>query len=176
MADYYSGDDSDGSSSDCVEGERWARSGEETLGMTTGVGNLPSYCSTFSTGPMGDCVAVVVLWNDGGGPLPDGSFGHVRGHHGFGGAQAVQFGKLAEGVPTGARVVVMLGSVATQTQDIWRGPLLVEKYFPGGIYELRGDCGLGTVDCWGNVTGGTPLDWDGAKARTDGQTLEMYGL
>lgn len=46
------------------------------------------------TGHMGDCVSVIVLWN-----LVGTRYANVRGWHGMGGIEAIDFNTLFAGVP-----------------------------------------------------------------------------
>jgi hypothetical protein len=55
------------------------------------------------TGPMGGCVSVILLWGAAG-----GRFAHVRGHHGSGGVDAIDWASLKAGVPAGANAADVL--------------------------------------------------------------------
>ncbi|SDG47458.1 hypothetical protein SAMN05421505_104278 [Sinosporangium album] len=57
--------------------------------------DLPGGDNTVITGPMGDCVSVVVLWN----PDGNGRYQSVRGYHGSGGFQAINLPSLFNAVP-----------------------------------------------------------------------------
>ncbi|WP_049560093.1 hypothetical protein [Nonomuraea sp. SBT364] len=64
---------------------------------------------TVITGPMGDCVSVVVLWNQVG-----GRYQNVRGYHGSGGFQAINLPSLFHQVPNNAGTSV-IGFFTTQS-------------------------------------------------------------
>lgn len=73
------------------------------------------------TGAMGGCVSVIILWG-----ISGGRFSHVRGHHGSGGIDAVDWDSLKAGVPKNDPTV-----------------LVVVAYAPGetsyGIEKIRGE-------------------------------------
>jgi hypothetical protein len=87
--------------------------------------NLPAHEDTMITGPMGDCVSIVVLWNFAGARA-----GNVRGHHGSGGFGAVNLASLFAGVPNNANTVVhcFFGSIAQASGDPARAPGAIGAY------------------------------------------------
>ncbi|GII93410.1 hypothetical protein [Sinosporangium siamense] len=74
--------------------------------------NLPAGDNTMVTGPMGDCVSVVVLWN----PDGNGQYQNVRGYHGSGGFQAINLNSLFNAVPNVAATRV-IGFFTTQSSS-----------------------------------------------------------
>jgi hypothetical protein len=78
---------------------------------------LPGGQNDVETGAMGDCVSVVVLWNNVG-----GQFQNVRGYHGGGGFGNVNVAGLIAGVPNnaGTRIVACIGTVAAASNDVQR--------------------------------------------------------
>jgi hypothetical protein len=68
---------------------------------------LPANDNVVRTGPMGDCVSVIVLYN-----LVGTVYRNVRGRHGFGGVENVDFAGILAGVPNAAtsQVIVIPGS------------------------------------------------------------------
>lgn len=69
---------------------------------------LPPYDNVMTTGPMGDCVSVIVI-----GSLINGSYNVVRGYHGLGGVQNVNFASLFNGLQglDDLKVLVFYGSL-----------------------------------------------------------------
>jgi hypothetical protein len=69
---------------------------------------LPANDNVVGTGPMGDCVSVVVLFK-----LVDQTYQYVRGQHGLGGVESVDFGAILAGVPNTitSQVIVIPGSL-----------------------------------------------------------------
>ena len=65
--------------------------------------NLPPHDNAMETGPMGDCVSVIVLWH-----LVGTRYGSVRGWHGMGGIEAINFPLLFNGVPNVAQTQVII--------------------------------------------------------------------
>lgn len=78
---------------------------------------LPAGQNDVETGSMGDCVSVVVLWNNVG-----GQYQNVRGYHGGGGFQNVNTAGLIAGVPNAAAtlIVACIGTVAAASNDVQR--------------------------------------------------------
>ncbi|WP_437589771.1 hypothetical protein [Sorangium sp. So ce1000] len=73
------------------------------LSMYGGVTNLPAHDHVMSTGHMGDCVTVIVLWN-----LAGTTYQNVRGQHGLGGIEAIDFNALFNGVPDAVTTQVIV--------------------------------------------------------------------
>ncbi len=78
--------------------------------------NLPAHDNTMDTGPMGCCVSVIVLWN----PNAAGVYQNVRGFHGGGGAQAVNYASLIAGVPAHATTQVFVFNGPDNRSDLER--------------------------------------------------------
>lgn len=57
----------------------------------------------MKTGLMGGCVSVFFLWN-----VQNGVFQNMRGHHGAGGVQQVNFAQLTQGVPLNAQTLMVV--------------------------------------------------------------------
>lgn len=76
--------------------------------------NLPVGDMTMTTGEMGDCVSVIVLWT-----YHQGSYISVRGFHGLGGFEAINLDSLFQGVPNEAGTIVhcIYGRVAQASGD-----------------------------------------------------------
>lgn len=72
--------------------------------------NLGAADPTIVTGPMGDCVSVIVLYNYNAGT---NQYANARGWHGLGGAQVVNMAHMMAGVPNLAltQVIVIPGSL-----------------------------------------------------------------
>lgn len=87
---------------------------------------LPGGQNDVETGSMGDCVSVVVLWNNVG-----GQFQNVRGYHGGGGFTNVNAAGLIAGVPNnaGTRIVACIGTIAAASNDVQR----VQSWHAGAI-------------------------------------------
>ncbi len=64
--------------------------------------DLPAGDNEVDTGPMGDCVSVVLLWN-----LQAGLYQNVRGFHGAGGFLAINLDSLFAGVPNAAGTLMI---------------------------------------------------------------------
>ena len=80
--------------------------------LTGGPENLPNNDGVMETGHMGDCVSVIVLWN-----LHGIQYGNVRGWHGLGGIEAIDFAQLFQGVPDDILTqVIILASTMGGTQ------------------------------------------------------------
>jgi hypothetical protein len=86
----------------------------------TGVQNLPANDPTIVTGPMGDCVSVIVLYN-----LNGVKYQNAKGQHGLGGVEVVHFPTLLAGVP----------DVATTQVIVIPGILQQSNYASGNIRE-----------------------------------------
>lgn len=65
--------------------------------------NLPANDNVMDTGDMGACVSVIILWNK-----VNGIYQNVRGHHGAGGIEQVNFNGLRQGVPNGTDTLVIV--------------------------------------------------------------------
>ncbi|WP_283138836.1 hypothetical protein [Rhizohabitans arisaemae] len=80
--------------------------------------DLPAADNTVVTGPMGDCVSVIVLWN----PNGAGQYQNVRGYHGSGGFQAINLPSLFAGVPNavGTRIVGCFTAQSLSSRDLQR--------------------------------------------------------
>jgi len=81
------------------------------LNMYAGVPqNLPAWDNQVVTGEMGDCVSVIVLWN-----LAGTQYTNVRGWHGMGGIEAINFQNLLHGVPNHitTQIIVIASSMGT---------------------------------------------------------------
>jgi hypothetical protein len=72
---------------------------------------LPNNDNEIITGPMGDCVSVIVLYN----LNAHNVFQHARGYHGGGGLGNVNFASLFGGVPNvhTTRIIVVSGTLQT---------------------------------------------------------------
>lgn len=72
--------------------------------------NLPAGDNSISTGQMGDCVSVIVLYNYN---LAQNRYLNGRGWHGLGGAQVVNMAAMMAGVPNVAttQVIIIPGSL-----------------------------------------------------------------
>lgn len=79
--------------------------------------NLPGPDNTIVTGPMGDCVSVVVLYNYNAGL---NRYGNGRGWHGLGGAQVVNMASMMAGVPNNAMTQVIIIPGSLQQSDYAR--------------------------------------------------------
>lgn len=75
--------------------------------------DLPPDKDVMATGYMGGCASVIVIWN-----------GNVRGKHGGGGSQAIDFDKLLNGVPdaTGTQIIYL------STNDLNGTGLSLDKF------------------------------------------------
>ncbi|MEU4570905.1 hypothetical protein [Nonomuraea sp. NPDC023979] len=76
--------------------------------------DLPAGDNTVITGPMGDCVSVVVLWNQ-----AHGQYQNVRGYHGSGGFQAINLPSLFNAVPNaaGTRIIAFFTAQSLSSND-----------------------------------------------------------
>lgn len=72
--------------------------------------NLGAADPIVVTGPMGDCVSVIVLYNYNVGAI---QYANARGWHGLGGVQVVNMANMMAGVPNVAltQVIVIPGSL-----------------------------------------------------------------
>jgi hypothetical protein len=72
--------------------------------------NLLAGDPSIVTGPMGDCVSVIVLYHYNAG---NNQYANGRGWHGFGGAQVVNMATMMAGVPNVAltQVIIIPGSL-----------------------------------------------------------------
>lgn len=68
-----------------------------------GVQVLPADDDAFTTGPMSDCISVIILHT----PV-QGIYQHGRGQHGSGGIENVHFPTLLQGVPNNANTQVIV--------------------------------------------------------------------
>lgn len=81
--------------------------------------NLSGGDNTIVTGPMGDCVSVVVLWN-----FVGAGYTHTRGWHGLGGVQAVDMAAMMAGVPNNVLTQVILIPGSLQQSNYARNSIL----------------------------------------------------
>jgi hypothetical protein len=72
--------------------------------------NLPAHDNHIVTGPMGDCVSIIVLYNYN---LGMNRYVNARGWHGLGGAQVINMVAMLAGVPNVAltQVIIIPGSL-----------------------------------------------------------------
>ena len=72
--------------------------------------NLPAGDPNIVTGPMGDCVSIIVLYNYNGAL---NQYTNARGWHGLGGAQVINMGAMMLGVPNAplTQVIIIPGSL-----------------------------------------------------------------
>ena len=75
-------------------------------GGPSGPEELPSDEDVMYTGQMGDCVSVIVLFH-----CDAGTYKHIRGWHGLGGAQTINMKRMMRKVPndTTTQIVVIPG-------------------------------------------------------------------
>ncbi|MEU7852374.1 hypothetical protein [Nonomuraea sp. NPDC049141] len=78
---------------------------------------LPAGDNEVITGAMGDCVSVIVLWNQVG-----PNYQNVRGYHGSGGFQAIDFPSLFNAVPNaaGTRIIGCFSPQSLSSNDLQR--------------------------------------------------------
>ncbi len=76
--------------------------------------DLPLGDESMTTGDMGDCVSIIVLWN-----FQDGRALQVRGFHGFGGFGEINLDSLFANVPNNAHTIIhaFYGIVAQAGHD-----------------------------------------------------------
>lgn len=77
--------------------------------------DLPDHDDVVETCEMGACVSVVVLWDKQG-----GSYQNVRGYHGGGGLEAVNFDSLLKGVPSAPSTQVFIIAGTDNKSDYGR--------------------------------------------------------
>jgi hypothetical protein len=79
-------------------------------GMAGAPQNLPAIDNTIVTGPMGDCVSIIVLYNYN---AVANLYLNARGWHGLGGAQVINMVAMLAGVPNVAltQVIIIPGSL-----------------------------------------------------------------
>ncbi|MGC1297717.1 MAG: hypothetical protein WA869_22010 [Alloacidobacterium sp.] len=80
--------------------------------------NLPIGDNTIVTGPMGDCVSIIVLYNYNG---ATNRYLNGCGWHGLGGAQVINMGAMLGGVPNVALTQVIIIPGPLQSSDYARG-------------------------------------------------------
>lgn len=99
--------------------------------------DLPENDDVMSTGQMGDCFSIVVLWNY---DLDTQTYRNVRGYHGWGGFQHVNLDSLFDGVPDGEGTLIygFIGTTATASRDSNRFYEAISNLRPGahvGAFE-----------------------------------------
>jgi|GEM_PF-5916110 len=117
--------------------------------------NLPVADPSMITGWMGDCVSVIVLWS----PGPGGRYANVRGYHGGGGIENVNFPSLFAGVPNLTNTLVFVVSGTLQgshyASDSNRTAIRTASN-AAGLFNAYIRCYHGysnrSVDRFGNVT------------------------
>jgi hypothetical protein len=89
--------------------------------------NLPAGDDVMITGPMGDCVSVIVLWG-----LVGQAYQHVRGYHGSGGFLSINLNSLFNGVPNNAatRIIGCFSPQALSSNDRNRFTTYCQSNFP----------------------------------------------
>jgi hypothetical protein len=122
-------------------------------GITGAAQNLPAIDNQVDTGPMGDCVSVVVLWNLN---PANGQYQNVRGFHGSGGFGAVNMASLLNGVPNAAatQFIALLGTLASPasgSQDRGRVTAAHAAQLPLSTLQIFQDHGSYTVSRNGAV-------------------------
>lgn len=78
--------------------------------------DLPSNDDEVDTGAMGGCSSVIILWD----PDLKGRFAHVRGYHGGGGLQAVNWPQMRVGVTDNLSTRVYVIASPENTTDMER--------------------------------------------------------
>jgi len=117
--------------------------------------NLPGHDNLIVTGPMGDCVSVVVLYNYNGG---NNQYGNARGWHGLGGIQVINMAAMLMGVPNNpmTQVIVIPGSLQQSNYARQQNLQYVQGALAGGhaAVNLRyiGGRSNATVNRQGQVT------------------------
>jgi hypothetical protein len=98
------------------------------------VERLPDNDNSLRTGPMGNCVSVVVLSN----PDGNGRYSDVVGWHGWGGLHKIDFAKLMAGVPNNptTRVLILPGTGGNSGSN---AELIAQlkSYAPQATYEHK---------------------------------------
>lgn len=77
--------------------------------------DLPDHDNEMITGEMGDCVSTIVLWSHDGRTYKD-----VRGWHGMGGLEAINFTDLFQDVPNTSTTLVLVigGSISGSKEQV----------------------------------------------------------
>ena len=75
--------------------------------------DLPSNDDIVDTGPMGGCSSVIFLWE----PGKEGNYANVRGYHGGGGLQAVNWRAMRSGVTNNSSTRVYVFASPENTTD-----------------------------------------------------------
>jgi hypothetical protein len=99
------------------------------LSMGEPAEDLPEDDPVMCTGPMGDCVCVVVLWDHN--PQTN-TFDRVRGYHGLGGFLEINLDSLFDDVPPGPGTAIygFFGNVAASSPDHRRFAEAIATHFP----------------------------------------------
>lgn len=117
--------------------------------------NLPLGDPTVYTGPMGNCVCVIVMWN----PDPQGRYQNVRGFHGSGGIGGVNFGSLFQGVPnlgsTSILVISGHGNMDIYSIQSERNTIRTQAdnhFLTHAYIHVTHGVGSATIDRFGQIT------------------------
>ncbi|MEV3978574.1 hypothetical protein ACFYUV_26460 [Nonomuraea sp. NPDC003560] len=110
--------------------------------------DLPANQNVMITGPMGDCVSVVVLWNQ-----VAGAYQNVRGYHGSGGFQAINLPSLFAGVPNvaGTRIIGFFTVQSASSNDRQRFRDYCAQNFPNAqavVAEGGGNYRVDRTGAW----------------------------
>ncbi len=113
------------------------------------------------TGPMGDCVSIVLLWNC---EPTTGPYQNVRGFHGAGGFGAINLGSLFANVPDAAetRMIACLGpnaSPSAGSQDADNVATAHRDWLVNAQLEIFADHSQYIVDRNGTVQGLNNTGW-----------------
>jgi len=117
--------------------------------------NLPAGDPNIVTGPMGDCVSVIVLYNLN---LAGNAYQNARGWHGLGGVQVINMVNMLMGVPNVVTTQVMIIPGSLQQSNFAMQQNM--QYVQGAINVAHGNvniryvanCFNATVDRSGRVT------------------------
>lgn len=116
--------------------------------------DLPKDDDVVDTGAMGGCSSVIFLWD----PDLKGRFAHVRGYHGGGGLQAVNWPEMRVGVPNNKSTQVYVIASPENTTDhekkLTKQFLRKEvfAYLPGVCCRTYQGIAQGTVNRKGELT------------------------
>ncbi|MFB7055351.1 hypothetical protein ACFCXT_19765 [Streptomyces vinaceus] len=119
----------------------------------------------MSTGHMGDCVSMIVIWGQ-----QDGRYEHVRGYHGFGGFQNIDLESLFHEVPMDPDTKVFIGMGSLSSMNAAEHERIEEKSFVWAqttvVVPERPTTNF-TIDRWGVLTYEA-----GAESEPDGYLSE----
>lgn len=123
-------------------------------GVTGAPQNLPLGQPDIVTGPMGDCVSVIVLYNYN---AATNQYDNARGWHGLGGAQVINMAAMIAGVPNTptTQVIVVPGTLQLSQYAIQQTMAHVQAGLgahPNVNVRLVTGYSDVTIDRQGNVT------------------------